>query len=663
MKDNLLIHETSLYLLKHAKNPVSWVPWSSRAFELAIEENKMVLVSIGYSSCHWCHVMEHECFENEQIAEYMNDNFICIKVDREERPDIDHLYMKAIQLMGANGGWPLNCFVLPDGRPIYGGTYFNQNQWLHILRALVETFANEKEKVSAFADTLEKELKSQEGFNSRTSIPTYSKLWISNVMKNWESSFDSIDGGFNYVPKFPMPNNLLSILHYALFMKNSSIMAHFNKTLLKMSYGGLYDQVKGGFSRYSTDAIWKVPHFEKMLYDNAQLIELYSEGYNATQNKEYKEVVYKSFHWLNSELKTEYGSYLCSQDADSEGVEGAFYCWEEEELRSLLKSDFDWFQDYYNISYGKIWEEERYILYRDKSFAEFAESKGWSNAEFQPKLDRALHILSETRALRKPPSIDTKSLSSWNALLIKGLCKAYVFFEDEVFLESAKEIASWINKYQINPDSSIHHNFVKGKTSIDGFLEDYAFVIEAFILLYQVSRDIEFLETAKNLAEKVESDFNSIEHGLYYFSNSNSKLITRKIDVEDDVMPSSNSVMAHCYYQLGVYYRLDDWITKSHNMLSIVLKNIEKSPMGYSNWFLLYLKLSQSNTEITILNDDSVSVGALKHLIHPFKTISYHETIPMSNGFLEGIYVCKDKTCLPKINSVEDLLIKLNRND
>ena len=657
MKGNLLINETSLYLLQHAKNPVNWEPWSDDSFLRAKQENKMVLVSIGYSSCHWCHVMEHESFEDDEVAEFMNKNFVCLKVDREERPDIDHLYMNAIQLMGVNGGWPLNCFVLPDGRPIYGGTYFRKEEWLKVLKALVSTYKNEKEKVFSFADNLELELKSQNIFGQKEEGQIYSEQNMKKLIQVWEKSFDQKQGGYSYVPKFPMPNSLLSLYHYSLSAHDKKILDFINTTLRKISFGGMFDHVDGGFARYSTDAIWKVPHFEKMLYDNAQLIELYCELFILNGENEYKTVVEKTLNWLKTELKTSYGSYRCAQDADSEGEEGAFYCWTEEELKIILKKDFDWFSAYFGISQTKKWESDKYILYKDRSLAEFAAQIGWSIDEFTLKLENALHLLSVKRNGRKKPEIDTKSLTSWNALLIKALIKAYLAFQNDNHLEEAKEISNWILEFQLKKDGSLYHNFVNGSASIDGFLNDYSFTIEAFILLYQASGEIKWLEHSKKLIEKVHNEFNSMKHDLYYFSNSKSELISRKIELEDDVIPSSNSVLANCFFQLGVYYRRDDWILQSKKMLSSVVNKMELYPMSYSNWFHLYSKFVFPSSEISFLQEkDGLNHQDLQSLINPRHFISYHASIPMSKGFQEGIFVCKSNTCLPNIGSIEELL-------
>lgn len=661
MKDNLLINETSLYLLQHAQNPVNWEPWSENAFKNAKEKNKIVLVSIGYSSCHWCHVMEHESFQDQEIADFMNKNFICIKVDREERPDIDHLYMKAIQLMGINGGWPLNCFVLPDGKPIYGGTYFKKKEWLRILKALVETYHNDEEKVITFAQKLLTELRNQNQQLLSVDHSGYSEEVLNSVLKTWEVSFDYKDGGFDYVPKFPMPNSLISIYSYALHKNNNAVIEFVNKTLCKLSYGGLFDHVEGGFARYSTDAIWKVPHFEKMLYDNAQLIHLYSFVYSQTPDKcEYKSAVNKSIKWLQEALKTSYGSYLCSQDADSEGVEGAFYCWTENELKTILKEDFEWFSTYFNISEDNIWEEDRYILYKDRGVVDFALAKSWSIDEFQSKLNDSMDLLKEKRKKRKKPAIDTKSLTSWNALLIKAFVHAYIAFEEELYLEEAKEISNWIIQHQTTSDYCLHHNFVNGESSIDGFLEDYAFTIDAFILLYQATGELIYLNYAKNFLEKVELDFSSKKQELFYFSNVKSTLISRKIDVEDDVMPSSNSVLAHSFFSLGVYFRRPDWTLKSKQMLSCVIDQMERFPMSYSNWFHLYSRFLYSTSEISIIdNDEVLKSDDLNELINPFVLISHHSSIPMSKEFNKGIYVCKNQTCLPQMKSVKDLIQNL----
>ena len=660
MKDNLLISETSLYLLQHATNPVNWYPWSEKAFKKAKKEKKLVLISIGYSSCHWCHVMEKESFEDEEVARTMNANFISIKVDREERPDVDQLYMSAIQLMGVRGGWPLNCFVLPDGRPIYGGTYFNKTQWLKILEALSESYENNEAKVEEYAKKIHSLIGNNEWLDRRYENVSYSKLFLKQIILTWSGQFDEVHGGYNYVPKFPMPNNFISLMHWAAYSKDSKVLSHIKTTLLRMSFGGIYDQISGGFSRYSTDATWKVPHFEKMLYDNAQLIELYSEAYMVEENEEYKRVVFQTFEWLCTELKTSSGAYFCSLDADSEGVEGAYYCWNEKELKMVLKDDFSWFKEYYNIHPDELWEEEKYILFKTNGVIAYSRQKNWTPAEFQKKLNGAINLLAEQRSKREKPLRDTKCLTSWNALLIKGLCKAYTAFGDDRFINEASNIASWICTFQITKEKTITHNFVDGKPSIDGFLEDYAFVIDSFILLYQLNGNLKLLQMANELTETVERDFYSQDNHMCYFTNTNTSLFTRKFHVEDDVIPSSSSVMAHNFYSMGTYFHNENWILIAHKMMAAVLPNISKFPTSYSNWFLLYFKFANGNTEISVRYKEMVISPEIHRLIHPLRLISFHKEIPMSSDFETGIYVCTDKTCWPKINSIKELVEKVS---
>jgi len=664
MKDNLLINETSLYLLQHAKNPVNWHPWSEKVFKKAKKEKKLVLVSIGYSSCHWCHVMEKESFEDQEVARVMNANFISIKVDREERPDVDQLYMSAIQLMGVRGGWPLNCFVLPDGRPIYGGTYFNKAQWVKILEALSETYENQEGKVEEYAQKIQALIENNSWLDKRYENVSYSSSFLEQIISTWSSQFDEVQGGFNYVPKFPMPSNFISLLHWAAHSKDTGILAHIKTTLLKMSYGGIYDQISGGFSRYSTDARWKVPHFEKMLYDNAQLIELYSDAYIVEESEEFRQVVYGTFEWLYEELKTPSGPYFCSLDADSDGEEGAYYCWSENELKMLLKEEFSWFKEYFNIHPEELWEK-KYILFKTKGLNAFARHKSWTPAEFQKKLNGAITLLAEHRSKRNRPLRDTKCLTSWNALLIKGLCKAYIAFGDERFIDEANQIASWICTNQIAKDKTLKHNFVDGKPLIDGFLEDYAFVIDSFIMLYQLNGNLKLLQLANQLTETVERDFYSNNDHMCYYTNSSTSLFARKFDVEDDVIPSSNSVMAHNFLSMGTYYRNEKWILISHKMIAAVLPNMSKFPTSYSNWFLLYFKFVNGITEISVGSDNAENSRDIHRLMYPLRLISYHQEIPMSSEFDKGIYVCTENTCWPKINSIKELVDKLtaHKND
>ena len=664
MKDNKLASETSLYLLQHAQNPVDWQTWSDEVFGFAKSENKLVIVSIGYSSCHWCHVMEKESFENEDVARFMNANFVNIKVDREERPDVDQLYMSALHLMGVQGGWPLNCILLPDGRPIYGGTYFTQHKWLKVLKSLVETYKNESMRVEEFAQEMQKNLEDNyfESVNSQLSINEKRlKDWIMSL----KASFDNVFGGYKYVPKFPLPNHLDFILSYGYKENDTVLKDHVKTTLFCMANGGIYDHVDGGFARYSTDASWKVPHFEKMLYDNAQLMALYSNAArNTTDTSEYRfyrTVVTETFGYLFENLRTPSGSYLCAQDADSGGSEGGYYCWTEMELKELLKTDYSWFKDLYNIRPETCWENDWFILQKTESIDIFALKQNWTEDEAYANIDRVKSILLARRAKRIKPSIDTKSLTSWNALLLTGLCHSYLAFNDKAMLTEANSIADWIRDKMTGKDGLIARNFVNNKANINGFLDDYALTIQAFIKLYQVNGVLLYLEYAKDLCVMVLDKFYSEKQRLFHFTQTDSRLIARKIDIDDDVIPSSNSVMAHNLNTLGIYYRIEDWLDKCKFMLATVKGFINKYPSSYVNWMALYERLLSGSKEISVLLPVHPEYADLSKLIQNNHVISYHKELPMSNGQKEnGIYLCQNKSCLPKMSSISELLNALD---
>lgn len=664
MKDNKLASETSLYLLQHAQNPVHWQPWSDEVFGSAKSENKLVIVSIGYSSCHWCHVMEKESFENEDVARFMNANFINIKVDREERPDVDQLYMSALHLMGVQGGWPLNCILLPDGRPIYGGTYFTQHKWLKVLKSLVETYKNESKRVEEFAQEMQKNLEDNyfESVNSQLSINEKRlKDWIMSL----KASFDNVFGGYKYVPKFPLPNHLDFILSYGYKENDTVLKDHIKTTLFCMANGGIFDHVEGGFARYSTDASWKVPHFEKMLYDNAQLMALYSNAARNTADTSeysfYRTVVTETFGYLFENLRTPSGSYLCAQDADSGGSEGGYYCWTEMELKELLKTDYSWFKDLYNIRPETCWENDWFILQKTESIDIFALKQNWTEDEAYANIDRVKSILLARRAKRIKPSIDTKSLTSWNALLLTGLCHSYLAFNDKEMLNEANSIADWIRDKMTGRDGLIARNFVNNKANINGFLDDYALTIQAFIKLYQVNGVLLYLEYAKDLCVMVVDKFYSEKQRLFHFTQTDSRLIARKIDIDDDVIPSSNSVMAHNLNTLGIYYRIEDWLDKCKFMLATVQGFINKYPSSYVNWMALYERLLNGSKEISVLLPAHPEYADLSKLIHNNHVISYHKELPMSNGQKEnGIYLCQNKSCLPKMSSISELLEALD---
>jgi uncharacterized protein YyaL (SSP411 family) len=588
---NALIDETSPYLLQHAFNPVRWLPWSQEAFEMAQAVDKLVLVSVGYSACHWCHVMEKESFEDESVAEVMNRHFICIKVDREERPDVDQIYMTAVQLMTQRGGWPLNCFTLPDGRPIFGGTYFPKHQWLHVLRSLEHTFRNDREKTLEYAEALHEGIIRSDLVGKVAEQTTFSPEKLHEMVLRWSRNFDRIEGGGTHAPKFPLPNNLDFLLNYGVLNEHEGILRQVELTLDKMAMGGIYDQIGGGFARYSVDMLWKVPHFEKMLYDNGQLLHTYARAYTWLPKNTYKRVVYQTVDWFERELLAEDGSLYAALDADSEGVEGKFYCWSEAEIDSVLSADEKWVKKYFCIDQQGYWEEnDSYILLRRMSDKDFCRNEGISEEEFERKLMRVIEKLRDERKHRVRPARDTKKLSSWNAMAVKGLCTSYLAFNDDNFLLLAQRVMRRLERECITSDFRIFRSVDQKGRKINGFLEDYVFTAEAMLSLYSVTYHAEYVYKAAKIIDRALELFGDSESGMCFFTEHDSELIARKMELNDNVIPSGNSVMANLLFDLGMLLGNTGYLMRSRQMLANVYDGMEHYGSGYSNWGILLLK-------------------------------------------------------------------------
>ncbi len=427
---NALINETSPYLLQHAHNPVYWEAWKPEALQKAEYENKLLLISIGYSSCHWCHVMEHECFENDAVAEVMNGNFVNIKVDREERPDIDQIYMDALQMMTGSGGWPLNIVALPDGKPFWGATYVKKDDWIKVLKQLNSLFVSDPKKVHGYAESLTEGIKEINKITSTEDSNLLSIGQVKEIVTDWSVYFDTFLGGYKRAPKFMMPVNINFLLHYGTVQNDSNILEYVHTTLTRMAWGGIFDHVGGGFSRYAVDTKWHVPHFEKMLYDNGQLLSLYSKAYAQSKNILYKKVVIEIVSFLETELLSDSGGFYSSLDADSldendKLEEGAYYVWKQAELKKILGEHYPIFSDYYNINSYGFWEHDNYVLIRDASNAEIAKKHQLTEPELEQHINSCLEILKAKRSKRNKPRLDDKILTSWNGLTLKGLTDAY----------------------------------------------------------------------------------------------------------------------------------------------------------------------------------------------------------------------------------------------
>lgn len=656
---NSLINETSPYLLQHAHNPVDWKAWNEETLELAKKQNKLILISIGYSSCHWCHVMEHESFENDSVAAVMNQHFINIKVDREERPDIDQVYMNAVQLMTGRGGWPLNCIALPDGRPVWGGTYFPKENWINALEQLSTMYQEKPEEMIAYAEKLTEGIKNSDLVEVNTDDINFSVNDLDASVEEWTQYMDVDLGGKKGAPKFPMPNTYQFLLRYAIQGNKSKILNYVNTSLTNMAYGGIYDQIGGGFSRYSVDKKWHVPHFEKMLYDNGQLVSLYAEAYKATKNELYKNTVYQTLEFIERELTTDEGAFYSSLDADSNNAdgeleEGAFYVWKSLELQALLKDDYPLFSDYYNINNYGYWEHENYVLIRNKSNKEISEKHNISISALEEKVADWQQKLLEEREKKERPRLDDKSLTSWNALMLKGYVDAYTAFNEERFLDTAIKNAKFIYTKQLQEHGNLNHSYKEGKSTINGYLEDYATVIDAYIALYEATLNELWLNTAKQLTDYTFDHFYDSEKHMFYFtSDEDPNLITRKMEIEDNVISSSNSIMANNLFKLSHYYSNNHYLKVSKQMLSNLKERSQQYGAGYSNWLYLMCNVTGDYYEIAVSGENAKEKlkEINKHYI-PNKLIAGSTSdskIPLMEGRFNKdetyIYICVDGAC------------------
>lgn len=667
---NHLINETSPYLLQHAYNPVEWYPWGEEALEKAKAEDKPILVSIGYSSCHWCHVMERESFENDSIAEIMNNYFINIKVDREERPDVDQIYMDAVQAMGGNGGWPLNVFLLPDQKPFYGGTYFPPQGWTQLLQNVETAFRDKRGDLEGAANTLTKALSSSEleKYNLSPQKSAFQINELDSMFGLLSKRFDKALGGMDRAPKFPMPGSWEFLLNYYAISRDENALKQLALTLDEIAKGGIYDQAGGGFARYSVDAQWLVPHFEKMLYDNGQLVSLYSNAYKLTKSPLYKSVVFQTIEWLKREMTDTSGGFYAALDADSEGEEGKFYVWTKDEFDAAVGANSQLMAAYYNLTEAGNWEHGKNILHKKISDHEFAKSHNLSIEELTKMVDKTNQVLLAKRSARVHPGLDDKVMASWNGLMIKGLVDAYDTFGEQEFLTLAINNANFIvNKMII--DGQLKRSYKEGKASIDAYLEDYAFVIQAFIALYQSTFDEQWLQHSERLMAYTNANFFDDKEQFYFFTDNESEaLIARKKEVFDNVIPASNSQMAINLYTLGTILDKEDYLNKSKHMLSSMAPMVLDEPNYTYNWGILYQMMAFGNAEIAIVGEDLESLRKqFAQHFYPFKILMGTKTeseLPLMEykstvNDQTTIYVCYNKTCKLPVNSFEDALKQL----
>ncbi len=666
---NRLIHQSSPYLKQHAYNPVDWFPWGDEAFSQAEKQQKLVIISIGYSACHWCHVMEKETFSDPKAAELMNSSFISIKVDREERPDLDSIYMNAVQLITGQGGWPLNIIALADGRPFYAGTYFPRQAWMSVLRQIINLNNSQPDKIKEQAEAVQQGISKLEELNisPKESESVSLKKVVTSASESILQQMDFLEGGTKGNPKFPMPDLLSFLLECNTFSQvpNTEKAAEIvHLTLEKMAGGGIFDQVGGGFARYSVDSHWRVPHFEKMLYDNAQLLSLYSAAFRHKNNSVYKDVVYRTVSFLKQELFSPENLFYSSLDADSEGQEGKFYVWTEKEIDQLLGDRAALFKEYFSIQSGGNWENDWNILYRSRSVSEICKDHGLSEEECRDQISAGLKILNKVRQKRVKPSVDTKKIISWNALAVKGITDAYITFREDEYLSLATKVMKQLLKYGINKDGSMTR-LLTDQNSTSAFLDDYAHVIQALMALYSADFREEWLFRAEEFTRYAVQHFHDPKSALlFYTSDTDQPLITRQRQTADSVIPSSNAVMAHNLFLLGHYFQKEEWIERSSALLNIMKESMHSRALYSARWHRVLLQTVFPFWQVSVSGETfQKKISFLQKQFLPNVLFSGSDgkgKLPIvqdkKSTSHTPIYLCRDKTCLKPIENAEEAL-------
>jgi len=676
---NSLIHETSPYLLQHAYNPVQWYPWGNEALQLAKEKDIPILVSIGYSACHWCHVMERESFENAETAAFMNQHFINIKIDREERPDLDHIYMDAVQAISGSGGWPLNVFLTPDKKPFYGGTYFppkpaySRPSWLDVLYSMSEYWRTKKDEILSQAEELTQHLqKSNEiGFKPALTIEkdienVFSKDRCKAIADVLLQNADTKFGGFGNAPKFLQTSSIQYLIQYAHLSGNDVYKGQPLLSLQKMVNGGIYDQLSGGISRYSTDKEWLVPHFEKMLYDNALLVISLCDAYQFTKNDFYKKAIVHTLSFVMQELHHPNGGYYTALDADSEGVEGKYYVWQRKEVEELLGKDANIFCTYYNITDEGNWEHSN-ILNITEPPQDVAKQFIISLESFSKIIEEGCQKLLSQRKKRIAPGLDDKILLNCNALLLKAFCRAYASLQYEPYKNAAVELSNFIEANFVVEGAMLHHTYKNGQSRLPAFLDDYAYYIDSLIALQEITADRKYLYRAKEYMLFLEKYFSDEEHTFYYYTSFLQKdIVVRKKELYDGATPSANAIMCNNLFYLANIFDDATWRQRAEKMLITMLSAVEKYAGSFAQWANIYLQQSFGINEIVVTGADfepvykkilqefipnKLLLGALnetKESIILLKDKLYKNAIT--------IYLCRNNVCLKPFLTLKELL-------
>ncbi len=664
---NKLINESSPYLLQHAYNPVDWYPWGEAALAKAKKEDKLIIISVGYAACHWCHVMEHESFEDSLVASIMNENFVSIKVDREERPDVDDVYMTAAQLINGRGGWPLNAIAMPDGKPIYAGTYYPKDQWIKILEQFISLKKDDPQKLANSANDLTEGIQGSNVIEVNSNPFDFTMQDFDQTVIKSIANYDRKDGGRQGAPKFPMPNSYEFLMKYHWATGNAEALEIVRTSLDKMGKGGIYDHLGGGFARYSTDAKWLVPHFEKMLYDNGQMVSIYAQAYQLTGDPFYKQIVEETIAFVERELMSDEGGFYSSLDADSEGEEGKFYIWTEEEIESVIGTDAhaSILKSFYDVSKNGNWEHKN-ILNIVEDLEKLAAKQKLDLAEVKAQIDLNKSKLLKKRAERIRPGTDDKVLTSWNALMLAGYVDAYNATGTQAFLDRAITNADFLLAKQFD-NGRLNRNYKDGKSSINAFLDDYALLINGLLKLYQATFDEKWIEKSRQLSEYCYENFYNESTKMFdYTSKLDPPLVAKKAEYNDNVVPASNSSMARSLYTLGTLTYNKKYLDTAKQMLNNMMNQMTDTEFlsFYSNWFQLLLDHLKTPYEIAIVgkdaqhNRDALAKNYLGNSIFLGGATEGGLKL-LKDKHIEGAtmtYVCQNKVCKLPVESTEEAL-------
>lgn len=669
MIKNTLSESSSPYLLQHKDNPVHWQEWNDETLQYAKEQKKCLLISVGYSACHWCHVMAHECFEDEEVAALMNKHFINIKIDREERPDIDQIYMDAAQILTGRGGWPLNAFALPDGRPFYAGTYFPKDNWLKILENISTAYKKQPETLINTAKRLTDGINSLDDFETDELNQDFSENELVNSYKSWYKAIDFSKGGIDKAPKFPMPVVWESLLEYYAVYKDKKAINAVNVTLGEMLKGGIYDWVGGGFSRYSVDENWFAPHFEKMLYDNAQLLSLYADAYKITNKDAYKNCIVETINFLETDLKSKTAGYFSALDADSEGEEGLFYTWTYSELKEVLNvEEFEISEVFFGLKPQGNWENQRNILSQNLSEQELADKFQMTLQDLSEQLSKIKIKLKNLRVKRQKPGLDNKLITAHNALLVKGFVKAYQALSIDDYKVLALElIQNLIENSVIADEHSV--NRLMNKPKPRGFLDDYAFLIEALMCAYEISFEIKYLETAEHLMAYCLKNFYDDQQQLFYYTEKSTQLIARKKEFSDNVIPSSNAVMAENLWRLGHFISKDEFIDRAKTMLHKVKPLYQKYSLYFARWHKLNVATIKGHIDVALTGpcalDNAYKMQQEYWPICNFcggSTENLPQLMHKIKPEFDQIFICQNKTCSNPLTNIKESIEVLKKH-